>query len=103
MLIRDYQWHDSILRITQAQIKKDSKALNYGDFTNLHLTNMQSLFFRKADEDTMLVAINIDDNPCTIHADFRFGRFRDLLTGEEIDMGGGFNMEGNRSYILQPF
>lgn len=86
-----------------AQIKKDSRALNYGDFTNLHLTNMQSLFFRKADEDTLLVAINIDDNPCTIHADFRFGRFRDLLTGEEIDMGGGFNMEGNRSYILQPF
>lgn len=98
------EWNELTDHIAKlAKIKRESKALNYGDFTSLHLTNLQSLFFRKADDETILVTINIDDNPCTIHADFRFGRFKDLISGDVIDMGGGFEMEANRSYILKPF
>ena len=72
-----------------AAVKKQSKALNYGDFRSVLLTNLQCIFERKTEEERILVAINMDDQPFTAHFDAGCGRATDLLTGEPHDFGGG--------------
>ena len=72
-----------------AAVKKQSKALNYGDFRSVLLTNLQCIFERKTEEERVLVAINMDDQPFTAHFDAGCGRATDLLTGEPHDFGGG--------------
>lgn len=72
-----------------ADAKKNSKALNYGDFKSLVLTNRQCIFERKFDDERVLVAINIDSESYTAHFDAGCGMAVDLITGKEHDFGGG--------------
>ena len=69
--------------------KKGSKALNYGDFRSIVLTNKQCIFERKTDDERVLVALNIDCNEYTAHFDAGCGMATDLITGEDHDFGGG--------------
>lgn len=68
---------------------KNSKALCFGDFHSIVLTNKQVIFERKAQEERVLVAINIDAAPYTAHFDAGCGMAVDLITGEAHDFGGG--------------
>lgn len=81
--------------------KEGSKALSYGDFKSLLLTNRQCIFERETDGDRALVVINADENP--YHADFnaRAGKATDAITGQEIDFGGGLDIPGYTAYLLQ--
>ena len=72
-----------------AEAKKNSKALNYGGFRSVVLTNKQCIFERKTDSERVLVAINMDDNPYTAHFDAGCGMAVDLITGDNHDFGGG--------------
>ena len=72
-----------------AEAKKNSKALNYGDFRSVVLTNKQCIFERKADGERVLVAINAEDQPYIAHFDAGCGTAIDLITGEKHDFGGG--------------
>lgn len=72
-----------------AEAKKNSKALNYGAFKSLVLTNKQCIFERECDGERVLVAINADENAYTAHFDARAGQGMDLITGELHDFGGG--------------
>lgn len=72
-----------------AEAKKNSKALNYGGFKSIVLTNKQCIFERECDGERVLVAINADENAYTAHFDARAGRAVDLITGESHDFGGG--------------
>lgn len=72
-----------------AEAKKNSKALNYGDFRSVVLTNKQCIFERKADGERVLVAINAEDQPYIAHFDAGCGTAVDLITGEKHDFGGG--------------
>lgn len=83
--------------------RQNSKALNYGDFKSLVLTNRQCVFERNCDDSRVMVAINADENPYTAHFDARAGRARDLITGAEIDFGGGLDIPGYTVYFLEPF
>ena len=78
---------DWISRLAAA--KKGSRALNYGDFRSVLLTNLQCIFERKTEEERVMVAINMDDQPFMAHFDAGCGRATDLLTGEPHDFGGG--------------
>ncbi len=69
----------------------------------LVLQNKHCVIERECDDDRVLVAVNADDNPVTVHADFRAGRAKDLITGKEIDFGGGLELPAYSAYILQPF
>lgn len=69
--------------------KKSSEALNYGGFRSVVLTNRQCIFERKSQNERVLVAINMDENPYTAHFDAGCGRAVDLISGEEHDFGGG--------------
>ena len=72
-----------------AKAKKASKALNYGDFKSIVLTNKQCIFERRCDDERVLVAINADSESYTAHFDAGCGRAVDLISGSEHDFGGG--------------
>lgn len=72
-----------------AEIKKNSRALNYGNFKTLVLTNHQCIFERACEGERILVAVNASDSPFTAHFDAGCGMAEDLLTGESHDFGGG--------------
>ena len=72
-----------------AEAKKGSKALNYGNFRNVVLTNHQCIFERACAGERVLVAINASDQPYTAHFDAGCGMATDLITGKPHDFGGG--------------
>ena len=84
-----------------AKVKKECKALNYGNFYSLLLTNRQCVFGRWTEEETVLVGINIDDNE--FKADFNAGADKavNMITGETVDIANGFTMKPNSAYFLR--
>lgn len=82
-----------------AEIKKESHALNYGDFHSVVLTNQQCIFERKTEKERVLVAINASDAPYTAHFDAGCGQAQELLTGCVHDFGGGSQLEPYSAYI----
>lgn len=72
-----------------AKAKKESEALNYGEFRSVVLTNKQCIFERKSQNERVLVAINADKEAYTAHFDAGCGMAVDLITGEKHDFGGG--------------
>ena len=72
-----------------AKAKKGSKALNYGNYHNIVLTNQQCIFERACEGERVLVAINASDQPCVAHFDAGCGMAEDLITGKPHDFGGG--------------
>ena len=84
-----------------AKVKKESKALNYGNFYSLLLTNRQCVFGRWTEEETVLVGINIDDNE--FKAGFNAGADKavNMITGETVDIANGFTMKPNSAYFLR--
>ena len=57
-----------------AKAHRESRALCYGDFRQLVLTNRQCIWERCADGERVLIAVNIDDQPYTAHFDAKCGR-----------------------------
>ena len=82
-----------------AEAKKNSRALNYGDFRSVVLTNKQCIFERKTDGERVLVAINADAEPYTAHFDAGCGTAVDLITGEMHDFGGGSMLPPYSAYF----
>lgn len=65
-----------------SEMHRKSKALCYGLFRSVYLTNQQFVFERKAEEETVLIAIN----EASVEAEVCFGeetKAAELLTGEE--------------------
>ncbi|MBR3538971.1 MAG: cyclomaltodextrinase [Eubacterium sp.] len=88
---------DHIAKLTE--IKKNSKALNYGSFRSVLLTNKQCIFERKVDGERILVAINADSEPFTAHFDAGCGQADELITGTLHDFGGGSELPPYSSKI----
>ncbi len=88
------QWNelsDYIARLSG--IKKNSRALNYGSFRPVVLTNHQCILARETDSERVFVAINASDQPYTAHFDAGCGMARELITGKDHDFGGGSTLE----------
>ncbi len=84
------EWNDLTAWISKlAKAKKGSKALCYGSYRNVALTNKQIIFERACDGERVLVAINADSAPYTAHFDAGCGQAVDLISGEQHDFGGG--------------
>lgn len=83
--------------------RADSRALNYGSYRNVVITNKQLLFERAADMDgehpaeRVLVAVNAVDESFTLQADELRGSFSDLLDR------GAAPVELDGSLELAPF
>lgn len=82
-----------------AEAKKESGALNYGDFRSVVLTNKQCIFERKCENERVLVAINADGEDYTAHFDAGCGMAVDLITGENHDFGGGSLLPAYSAYF----
>ncbi len=82
-----------------AAAKKQSRALNYGAFRSVLLTNRQCIFERAAEGERVLVAVNADEQPFTAHFDAGCGRAVDLITGKEHDFGGGSTLPGYSAFF----
>ena len=94
------QWNDLSEWIGRlAQAKKDSKALNYGAFRSVVLTNKQCIFERKCEDERVLVAINADEEDYTAHFDAGCGLAVDLISGKEHDFGGGSLLPAYSAYF----
>ncbi len=76
-----------------AKAHHESKALCYGDYETLVLTNEQYIFQRAVDGERVIVAINAEENPYTAHFNAGCGMAVDLLTGKDHDFGGGSELE----------
>lgn len=85
-----------------AVAKKNSAALNYGDFLSVVLTNRQCVFKRASGNETVFVAVNADENEYTACFDAGSKKVRDLLSKEVYSMDGGFRMQGCSAYFLEP-
>ena len=72
-----------------AEVKAHSKALNYGSFRSIILTNHQCIFERACEGERILIAINASEESFTAHFDAGCGMAEDLLTGKPHDFGGG--------------
>ena len=72
-----------------AKAHRESEALCYGDFKDLVLTNKQTVFQRRTDNERVLVAVNADSEPYWAHFDAGCGQAVDLITGQGHDFGAG--------------
>ncbi len=77
-----------------ANAHKNSKAICYGDFKSVVLTNHQCVFERTCDGERVLIAINASADDYTTHFDSGVGSGTDLITGETVSFEGGLNMKG---------
>lgn len=75
-----------------AKAAATEKALQYGDYTMLVLTNHQYVFRREFEGEKIIAAINASDSPYVAHFDAGCGKALDLISGEEHDFGGGSEM-----------
>ena len=82
-----------------AEAKKNSPALNYGDFRSVLLTNKQCIFERKTEGERVLVAINADSETYVAHFDAGCGQAVDLITGQMHDFGGGSELPPYSAYF----
>lgn len=82
-----------------ARIKKQSHALNYGDFTSTVLTNRQCVFSRKSDEEHILVGINADANEFRTRIHVECGAGIDLLIGKKVSFNEDIVMEAYSAYF----
>lgn len=81
--IRDLTAHIRAL----ADIVKEHPAASEGDYKQVQLTNRQYAFMRSCNGDSLLTVINADDKPFTYNLNMG-GSKTDLLTGEEMELGG---------------
>ena len=72
---------------------ENSKALCYGDYAELYLTNKQFIFERCFENERIVVMINADECEHTAHYNANCGCGVDLLTGEKFDFGAGSRLE----------
>ena len=81
------------------------KALSYGDYKEQNLTTRQYTYSRSYEGTTVVVMVNNDDNPCTMHGGAPDGTYIGILSGRKITIsGGGFTAEiaGNSGEIWVP-
>ncbi len=72
-----------------AKIHRESKALCYGTFEALAITNKQLIFERSFDDERVIVMINADENEYTAHFNANAGCGRELISDNHFDFGGG--------------
>ncbi len=84
------EWNDLTDIISKmAKAHKNSRALCHGDFQDLCLTNLQTVFRRRVDGETVLAAVNCDENAYFARFDAGCGQAVDLLSGKKINFTGG--------------
>jgi glycosidase len=82
-----------------AEAKKSSKALCYGDFRSIVLTNQQCIFSREWEGERVFVAINAVENPFFAGFDAGCASAVDLISGETMSFSGGYELPGYSAFF----
>ncbi len=72
-----------------SEAKKSSKALCYGDFRSVLLTNQYCVFSRRWEDECVYVAVNAAEQPYFAGFDLGCDKVADLITGETMQWNGG--------------
>ena len=84
-----------------AEAKKASKALCYGDFRSVVLTNGQCVFSREWEGEKVYVCINATDSGVVAGLDMGKDEAVDLITGQTVKINGGLEMPAYSAFFLQ--
>lgn len=97
----DLQWNNLTTWVAQlAHIRKASPALCDGTYAKVYLTNEQFVFERRKGEERVIICINLGDYAHMARfTGYRSGR--DLVTGEEVSLGGGLEMRAYEGRFLE--
>lgn len=80
---------------------KNSKAICYGDFKSIVLTNHQCVFERNYDGERVLVAINASADDYRANFNSGAAEGTDLITGETVNTEGGINLNGYSAMYIK--
>lgn len=80
-------------------IHKQEKALCYGDYTQVALTNRQYVFARACDGERVVAALNADNAPATLPAPGLQGQGTDLVTGDVKTFSGQVELPPLSAFI----
>lgn len=75
------------------EIRKQQKALSYGGYRELRLTNRQYAFARDMDGETVTVAVNNDENTAYMDIPAPEGEYTELLSGTGTHSDGNIHAE----------
>lgn len=75
-----------------AEVRKNSKALNFGNFKSAFLTNKQCVLERHFENETVWVAINAEENPFTINFQTDCKKMVDMETNAVFEFQGAIEM-----------
>ena len=96
------QWNDLTDFIAKlAKAKKESKALQYGDFTSTVLTNGQCVFKREWEGERVYVAVNATDQDFWAGFDAGTSQATDLISGNTVELNGGLNIPAYTALFLK--
>ena len=102
--IKNNQYVKVISKLGEA--KKHGLALSYGDYQEKLLTNRQYAFTRNMEGQTIIVAVNNDDNPSTLNLNnIPDGEYVGQLFGTKVNVTNGYvqiNLDGNSGDIYLP-
>lgn len=84
-----------------ADIKKQSEALNYGDFKSILLTNRQCIFERQSANERIIVCINADENEYNAFINVGCSEGFDLLTDSVISFNEGLKLQGYSASFIK--
>ena len=91
---------------TLGKLRQNNKALSYGDYKQLHLTNEQYAFSRSYNGQTVIVTVNNGDNDVTLQLPTdNVTEYVGALSGTRVTVNGGsvaVNVKGNFGEIWVP-
>jgi len=93
------EWNDLTDHIADlSKVRLDHPVFTNGNYKQLYIQNKQLVFERNDGESSLIFALNIDENPH--HCQFSAGEYRNLLTGETVDLSNGIEVDGKSSVFL---
>lgn len=84
-----------------AEIRKSSPALKYGNYLQLAIMPDVLVFQRKTEDDRIIFALNCAEEEYTAHFDAQAGTGTDLITGENVDFGGGLSIPAKTAMLIR--
>lgn len=83
--------------------REQSAALCRGSYAQLYVAPKQLVFEREYNGERVICAINTDSAPHTAHFNANAGRAKDLISGIDIDFGGGLDIPAKSAIIARVF
>ena len=77
------------------EIRKKERALSYGGYRNVQITNRQMLFARELDGETVYACFNLENSPWTFRGDFLRGEKTELISGQKLGLDGSYTLPAN--------